>query len=267
MIIGCDFGITNTDVVLRKADGSERFFSFASNQVNGEISAIIDLLGNNIDVATIDKIYVTGGKSSDLPKKFLKKEVLHINEIFAIGNGARKIYQFQDNALIVSTGSGTTCVTYKDGDYALLGGISMGGGTLDGMSSLVLDSISSTELDNLANNGDLKKTDLKIGDVVNQIGNLSNDVTAVNLGKLKRSDNFSDDDIALAICNMVGEVIGTVAYLNAFLLGTSEVYFVGRTSLLSNVRIGIEKRLEIAGINGCFGKNREYANAIGCMSD
>ena len=55
---------------------------------------------------------------------------------------------------------------------------------------------------------------------------------------------------------MVGEVIGTVAYLNAFLLGTSEVYFVGRTSLLSNVRIGIEKRLEIAGINGCFGKNR-----------
>ena len=45
MIIGCDFGITNTDVVLRKADGSERFFSFASNQVNGEISAIIDLSG------------------------------------------------------------------------------------------------------------------------------------------------------------------------------------------------------------------------------
>ena len=38
----------------------------------------------------------------------------------------------------------------------------MGGGTLDGMSSLVLDSISSTELDNLANNGDLKKTDLKL---------------------------------------------------------------------------------------------------------
>ena len=73
MIIGCDFGITNTDVVLRKADGSERFFSFASNQVNGEISAIIDLLGNHVDVATIDKIYVTGGKSSDLPKKFLKK--------------------------------------------------------------------------------------------------------------------------------------------------------------------------------------------------
>ena len=267
MIIGCDFGITNTDVVLRKADGSERFFSFASNQVNGEISAIIDLLGNNIDVATIKKIYVTGGKSSDLPKKFLKKEVLHVNEIFAIGNGARKIYQFQDNALIVSTGSGTTCVTYKDGDCALLGGISIGGGTLDGMSSLILDYISPTELDNLANNGDLKKTDLKIGDVVNQIGNLSNDVTAVNLGKLKRSDNFSDGDIALAICNMVGEVIGTVAYLNAFLLGTSEVYFVGRTSLLSNVRIGIEKRLEIAGINGCFGKNIEYANAIGCISD
>ena len=164
----------------------------------------------------LTKIYVTGGKSSDLPKKFLKKKSFILTKSLQLGMELRKIYQFQDNALIVSTGSGTTCVTYKDGDYALLGGISMGGGTLDGMSSLVLDSISSTELDNLANNGDLKKTDLKIGDVVNQIGNLSNDVTAVNLGKLKRSDNFSDDDIALAICNMVGEVIGTVAYLNAF---------------------------------------------------
>ena len=67
------------------------------------------------------------------------------------------------------------------------------GGALAGMSSLILDSISSIELDKLANNGDLRKTDLKIGDVVNEIGNLSNDVTAVNLGKLKRSDNFSDD--------------------------------------------------------------------------
>ena len=62
-------------------------------------------------------------------------------------------------------------------------------------------------------------------------------------------------------------VVGSFTYTLNFLLGTSEVYFVGRTSLLSNVRIGIEKRLEIAGINGCFGKNREYANAIGCMSD
>ena len=265
MIIGCDFGITNTDVALKRSDGSVRFFSFASNQVDGDISTIIDLLGNQIDAATIEKIYVTGGKSSDLPKSFSEKEVLHVNEIFAIGNGARKIYQFPDNALIVSTGSGTTCVTYKDNDYAHLGGISVGGGALDGMSSLILDSISSIELDNLANNGDLRKTDLKIGDVVNQIGSLSDDVTAVNLGKLRRSDNFSDDDVALAICNMVGEVIGTVAYLNAFLMGTTEVYFVGRTSLLSNVRIGIEKRLKIAGITGWFGENREFANAIGCI--
>ena len=267
MIIGCDFGITNTDVALKGSDGSERFFSFASNQVNGEISAIIDLLGNQIDAAKIEKIYVTGGKSSDLPKKFLSKEVHHVNEIFAIGNGARKIYQLQDNALIVSTGSGTTCVTYKNGSYTLLGGVSVGGGTLDGLSSLILDSFSPIELDNLARNGNLRKTDLKIGDVVNQIGNLSNDVTAVNLGKLKRCDDFGDDDIALAICNMIGEVIGTVAYLNAFLLETSEVYFVGRTSLLDSVRVGIEKRLKIAGISGLFGNNREFANAIGCISD
>ena len=95
MIIGCDFGITNTDVVLRKADGSERFFSFASNQVNGELSAIIDLLGNHIDVAKIDKIYVTGGKSSDLPKKFLKKKSFILTKSLQLAMEQEKYTNFK----------------------------------------------------------------------------------------------------------------------------------------------------------------------------
>jgi uncharacterized membrane protein YdjX (TVP38/TMEM64 family) len=64
---------------------------------------------------------------------------------------------------------------------------------------------------------------------------------------------------------MVGEVIGTVAYLNALLIGSDKAYFIGRTSYLTEVVQGINGRLELAGIEGKFNNDREYGNAIGVL--
>jgi hypothetical protein len=65
---------------------------------------------------------------------------------------------------------------------------------------------------------------------------------------------------------MIGEVIGTVAYLNALLIGANKAYFLGRTSMLSEVRRGIDERLQLAGIEGIYAENRSFGNAIGVMS-
>jgi hypothetical protein len=65
---------------------------------------------------------------------------------------------------------------------------------------------------------------------------------------------------------MTGEVIGTVAYLNALLVGVDKVYFVGRVSLLESVTSAIDKRLELAGVTSVYTENREFANAIGSLS-
>ena len=73
------------------------------------------------------------------------------------------------------------------------------------------------------------------------------------------------ENTAAALCNMVGEVIGTVAYLNAFLIGSNKAYFTGRTSYLSEIMNGINQRLDLAGIEGKYNDNREYANAIGVL--
>jgi type II pantothenate kinase len=64
---------------------------------------------------------------------------------------------------------------------------------------------------------------------------------------------------------MIGEVIGTVAYLNALLIGSSEVCFLGRTSHLSEVIKGIDQRLELAGITGHYDDQRAYGNVIGVL--
>ena len=83
-----------------------------------------------------------------------------------------------------------------------------------------------------------------------------------------KTSELSADTIennAAALCNMIGEVIGTIAYLNAFLIGSQNVYFTGRTSYLSEVVNGINARLDLAGIKGQYNNNREYANVIGVL--
>ena len=64
----------------------------------------------------------------------------------------------------------------------------------------------------------------------------------------------------------VSKVIGTVAYLNALLIGVSNVYFIGRVSKMSSVKNGIEKRLHLAGISGNYEEKQEFANVIGAIA-
>ena len=100
---------------------------------------------------------------------------------------------------------------------------------------------------------------------MNKIGNLSPDITAVNFGQAKSSSADTMENTAAALCNMVGEVIGTVAYLNALLVGSDKAYFIGRTSYLSEIIDGINQRLELAGIKGQYNDDREYGNVIGVL--
>ena len=60
--------------------------------------------------------------------------------------------------------------------------------------------------------------------------------TASNFEKARYSDDHSDGDIAASLSNMVGEIIGTISYLNALLMGVSEVFFIGRVGNLEVVR-------------------------------
>ena len=145
--------------------------------------------------------------------------------------------------------------------------IIVGGGMLCGLGSLLFNNGDALEIDEFAEKGDKSKIDFLIGDVVNKIGNLSPEITAANFGKAVNSESATMENVAASLCNMIGEVIGTIAYLNAFLLGVDKVYFIGRTALLKNVRGGINERLQLAGIKGQYAKNCEYANALGCIEN
>ena len=207
MDIGIDFGISNIDVAI-KIKGKIRFYTFISSDesISDKFHNVINKL--DIAVSEIKNIAVTGGKSSDLPDVFRSASITKVNEVMAIGQGAKDIYSIQDNAFV----------------------------------------------------------DFLIGDVVNNIGGLDGDITASNFVKARDDKNYNTNDIAAALTNMTGEVIGTVAYLNALLVGVSKVYFVGRIPLLKSVRDAIDQRLELAGVSSEYNPNMEYANAIGALA-
>ena len=266
MNIGIDFGISNIDVAI-ESKSELKFFSFASSQdsVVDKFHEVMEKL--DLPIAEIKSVSVTGGKSSDIPNLYNSIYVSKVNEVQAIGCGAKQIYDInEDSFVVVSAGTGTACVSYQNGEFHHLGGISVGGGTLQGLSNLILKEGDADKIEENAQKGNKNNIDDLIGDVVNDIGSLHPDITASNFVKAKRSNDLNNNDIAASLTNMTGEVIGTISYLNALLVGVDRVYFIGRTSLLDSVRDGIDKRLKLAGVTGKYKANREFANAIGALA-
>ena len=265
MKLAFDFGITNTDIVSYK-NGEMSFFTSPSEEISEEFIEKL-LLHIKIKISDVEVIAVTGGKSSDLKEVFKGIPIVKVNEIEAIGYGAKHLYNISDSKfVVVSCGTGTACVSFINDKFSHMGGISVGGGTLQGLSNLIIGKKNAEEINNLALEGNKDNLDSLIGEVVNEIGSLYPEITASNFAKARYGDDFSDHDISSSLSNMVGEVIGTISYLNALIMGVSKIYFIGRTSLLDIVKNGIDKRLELVNISGEYKKNREFGNAIGAIA-
>jgi type II pantothenate kinase len=265
MQIAFDFGITNTDIACDH-DGEVSYFSFPSEDVNFYfIEKLLKLL--NLDTNIIRAIAVTGGKSSDLADSYKNIPIIKINEIKAIGYGAKELYKIKDSSfIVVSCGTGTACVAYMNNEFEHLGGISVGGGTLQGLSNILTGISNPKKIDELALQGTKSNLDALIGEVVNDIGSLHADITASNFSKGRFNTNFKDADIESSLSNMIGEVIGTISYLNALLVGVKKIYFIGKVSLLGSVKDGIDKRLELANIEGKYNDLRGFGNVIGAIA-
>jgi type II pantothenate kinase len=266
MNVAFDFGISNTDIALQTED-KINFFSMPTRQGNLSLALIQEILAAySLPQSEINLIGVTGGKSSDLPDSLDSIPILKINEVDAIGLGAKILYNItSEPTLVMSAGTGTACVLVEGKNFNHLGGIAVGGGMLEGLGSLLFQNSLGKEINEFAAQGSRKELDILIGDAVNSIGTLSPDITAVNFGKAKNASADTMENTSAALCNMVGEVIGTIAYLNALLIGSSRVCFLGRTSYLSEVTKGIDERLGLAGISGQYNDHREYGNVIGVI--
>ena len=267
MNISADFGITVTDTLRKKGDELIHKMDLSSKDLNQER---VRKLFPDIDfISNIGFLAVTGGKHLELGDYIDSTPIIHVNEIDAVGHGSMKLSGLseEESTIIVSAGAGTACIHAHKGIFTHCSGTGVGGGTVLGLSKLLLGTIDPEEIAALAEKGDESFVDLILEDVVSgPIGQLPSDTTAVNFGKVSKEDiEYSREDIAAGIVNLVGQTAARIATSVAMMFQATEIVVVGRAPSFAGLKNSLEQAASITGFTPHFPKNGEYASALGAM--
>ncbi|RDD53955.1 MAG: type II pantothenate kinase [Candidatus Korarchaeota archaeon NZ13-K] len=268
LIIGLDMGGTTSKGVLLSERGVlHRVVVVSSDPLAaaaGAIGRIVTEMGLNI--GDLSSIAVSGGRSRSLPDRIFGLPLIEVDEIEAIGRGGAFLAGLEE-CVVVSAGTGTAVVEVRrrDSGYQVrhLGGTGVGAGTLLGLSKLILGRSSVESLLELAERGSSKNVDLTVGDIVGgPIGKLDAEATASNFGKV--GDHNRPEDIAAALINMVGQVIGVVSLFAAKSVGLEDrIVLVGGLASYDLVVEAIKRPISLFGGRMISPADPQYATAIG----
>ena len=267
MDISIDFGITVTDIIKRHDDVILHEMTLSKEEPS---QSLLKSLFTDIDFKSdVNLLAVTGGKHLNLGNKIETTKIVHVNEIDAVGKGAMNLSGLsgKDPIIIVSAGSGTACILAQDGNFMHCSGTGVGGGTILGLSKLLLGTTDPVKIAELAKTGNESGVDLILEDVVSgPIGELPSDTTAVNFGKISKIDSeISKEDIAAGIVNLVGQTAARVATSVATTFNAKEIVVVGRSPSFNGLKNSLEQAASIMGFSPYFPKNGEYASALGAL--
>ncbi len=272
VVIGIDIGGSSTKIVGFSAGGKE--WELIEPQIikaNDPITATYGAFGkftdeNNLAISDISKIMMTGVGASYVKNSLYGLKCQRVAEFDSIGRGGTYLSGLS-SALVVSMGTGTAMVhAREDGRMNYLGGTGVGGGTLVGLSKLLLNVESMKHIEKFAEAGSLDNIDLRIKDMTasNSMTQLEGDLTAANFGKL--SDIATKDDVALGIMNLVFETVGMISIFAARSVGAKDIILTGNVTRLAHCKRKFDEfnHLEIGkGLNFIIPERSRFATAIG----
>ena len=257
IVVGIDVGGSATKIVgLRKRGSDYELMPPQNVKANDPMTAIYGAFGrfadeNGLDISDVDKVMMTGVGSSHIKNKIYGIDSEWVREFDSIGRGGLYLSGL-DEALVVSMGTGTAVVHAKrGGEMKYLGGTGVGGGTLLGLSKLLLRADTVEHIVELAEGGDLAAIDLCIKDIApgGAVGELGGDLTVSNFGNL--SDAADKGDIASGIMNLVFETVGMVAIFAASSVGVRDIVLTGNLTTLEACR----KKFETFSVKDKYGVN------------
>ena len=219
-------------------------------------------------MSEIDKIMMTGVGSSFVKKDIFGLPCERVPEFNAIGKGALYLSGL-DEALSVSFGTGTALVHAKNGgEMNYLGGTGVGGGTLVGLSRLLLHAESIDHVIEYAESGDLENIDLKIKHITDNdaLSILSRELTASNFGNV--SDLATKEDIALGIMNLVFETVGMVSIFAAHQVGCENIVLTGNLTKVAFCETKFAEFNSLKknyGVNFLIPDNSQFGTVIGTV--
>ncbi|MDR2649292.1 MAG: type II pantothenate kinase [Clostridiales bacterium] len=250
-IIGVQDGAIVTPMLVRATDPIASLF--------GAFGKFID--GNSLPLKSVEQIMITGVGASYISKPIYGLPTARVEEFLANGLGGLFLTGM-NHALIVSMGTGTALVEASEESIKHIGGTGVGGGTILGLSSRMLNIRDIELIIKTAEDGDLSHVDLMVGDLTRDVlPGLPPYTTASNFGRI--SDVATSGDIALGIINLVLQAIGMTAIFAARGAGVKDVALIGNLSVIPQCRDVFEILRQLFSINFIIPGNAEYATAVG----
>ena len=261
--IGIDVGISTTKIVGVR---DEKVISPLRIRATDPITSLYGAFGkylhdNNIKLEDIEQVMLTGVGAAYINSPIYGLPTTKVDEFLADGLGAQHESKLS-KMIVVSMGTGTSIIQCDGDNIEHIGGIGIGGGTLSGLSRLLLKTDEASQLTELAKGGDITNINLMIGDISPKaLPGLPVDATASLFAHAQA--NASREDIALGIINLVLQAIGSAAILSALRSGIKDFVMIGNLTLLPQCKIVFPTIERIYGVHFVIPQHSEFCTAIG----
>lgn len=263
LTIGIDIGGSTTKIVgMRDGEMICSIRVRADDPVTSAYGAFGKFLTDNgLELGEISEVLCTGVGSSFIQGDIYGIPTRKVDEFRAIGLGGRFLSGCCD-AIIVSMGTGTAFVKVEGEKICHIGGTGVGGGTLVGLCDKMLGVRGVEHILHLAEKGSLSNVDLTIGDISKAaISNMDKETTASNFGKV--SDMAAPEDLALGVCNLVFQTVGTLAAFSARGAGMRDVVLTGNLAMVPMARKVFSDFEKLYDARFIIPDNADFATALG----
>lgn len=261
--IGIDLGGSTTKIVGFQ-DHKLKIPTFV--KADNPIASLFGALGkfiydNNMQLSEIEKIMITGVGSAYVEQSLYGIPTYKVNEFICNGLGGQYFTGLKD-LIVVSMGTGTSIVQVNEDSIVHKGGIGIGGGTIVGLSSLLLKTQDISRIMELASKGNLSNIDLQIHDISKTaLPGLPLSATASNFGKVR--SQVSDEDIATGIIHMVLQTIGKSAILSSLNSNIHDFVMTGNLAKFPQCKEVFQSLETMFDVHFIIPEQAEYSTAIG----
>lgn len=269
VVIGIDVGGSTTKIVgFREEAGKRELIEPMFVRATDPITSIYGAFGkftseSGLALSDIDRVMITGVGSTYVSTPLYGLRCLRVPEFSCVGKGGIYLSGLSDT-IVVSMGTGTAFIhATGDGLCDYLGGTGVGGGTLIGLAKKMLGMDNIDHIEQLCEEGDLAKVDLRVGDMSDRalFPEINHDLTASNFGKV--SDLANRHDLALGIANMVSETIAMMAIFAARSYGIKTIVLTGNLTTIKPVRDVFDSLEAHFGIRFVVPDKAQFGTVIG----
>jgi type II pantothenate kinase len=264
IVLGIDVGGSTTKVVGFSSD--DNLVGTLQVKADDQITSMYGAIGNflrrfNISLKSVTKIILTGVGASLISDNVYNIPTIKVDEFQAIGLGGAKLSHLEQ-ALVVSMGTGSAYVRVSNNQVTHIGGSGIGGGTLLGLSSKLINESDIAVIVSIAEKGNLSNVDLLVEDISDKVmPSLPSHATASNFGKIKNI--ASNADMALGLINIILQTVGILAAFACKDSPIKDIVLIGSLSVLPQAKGIFDELSRLHQVNFIIPDHSVFATAIG----